>query len=202
MTTDAPAPSTLAEDYAADGYVVRRELVPASLCNYLAGCLDLMAESGHLDADASVPGSWSVYGNPTFDLLLRPVADLVAEHVGTPVLPTYSFARLYTNGSELRRHTDRPACQHSVSLQLGTDGSSAWPIQLEDLHGRPRSLDLEPGDGLCYRGIDLPHWREPFTGRWHGQVFLHFVEADGEHAAEAWDRRPGLGHPSSTREAP
>lgn len=193
-----PTSSDLAERYRDDGFVVRRGLVPAALCNYLAGCLDMMAEAGHLVPDAAVDGSWSVYGHPTFDTLLQPVGELVRGHVGAEVLPTYSFARLYTHGAELRRHTDRPACEHSVSLQLGTDGSAPWPLALEDLHGAAHELDLEPGDALCYQGTRLPHWRAPFSGQWYGQVFLHFVAAEGLHADLVWDERPGPGHPAPT----
>lgn len=198
--SSGPGAADLADAYRADGYVARPEVVPPGLANYLAGCLDLMAEAGRLEPDAAVAGSWSIYGDPVFDLLLRPLTPIVAEHVGAEVVPTYSFARLYTEGAELVVHTDRPACQHSVSLLLGATADEPWPLLLTDLHGTTVTVVQEPGDGLCYQGTVLPHWRTPFTGRWHGQVFLHFVEADGPFADHVFDGRPGLGLPAATKD--
>ena len=40
------------------------------------------------------------------------VANLVSEMV----LPTYTYARIYKNGSVLKKHTDRPACEISLSV--------------------------------------------------------------------------------------
>jgi hypothetical protein len=36
------------------------------------------------------------------------------------MLPTYSYARIYANGDELKKHRDRPACEVSVTLHLGS----------------------------------------------------------------------------------
>ena len=30
--------------------------------------------------------------------------------------------------------------------------------------GEERSLSLEPGDGLLYKGCERPHWRDPMPG--------------------------------------
>lgn len=196
IETDRPRAGTHdAQQYRELGYVVRPGLVPELLCGYLASYLDLSAESGRLRPDSSVDRSWSVYGDPAFEVLLDAVTDTVADHVGASVRPTYSFARLYLGGAELSRHTDRPSCEHSISLLLGADSDEPWPLELADLQGRHVQVSQQPGDALCYQGTRVPHWREPFPGRWHGQVFLHFVERDGRFAAHALDRRVGLAHP-------
>ena len=32
------------------------------------------------------------------------------------LIPTYSYARIYKNGDELKRHKDRPSCEISTTL--------------------------------------------------------------------------------------
>ena len=44
---------------------------------------------------------------------------------------------------------------------------------------------------LIYSGCDLEHWREEFTGKDCGQVFLHYNKAGSKMAKEnALDKRP------------
>jgi hypothetical protein len=58
--------------------------------------------------------------------------------------------------------------------------------------------DLAEGDGVVYKGCDLLHWRKPCDGPqdyYSGQVFCHFVRANGPHAEFAGDRRWNGKHP-------
>jgi hypothetical protein len=42
--------------------------------------------------------------------------------------------------------------------------------------------------------MDVEHWREKYTeGQWQAQVFLHYVDADGPHADQKYDKRESLG---------
>jgi hypothetical protein len=72
-------------------------------------------------------------------------------------------------------------------------GGDEWSIYLE-----PNiEVNLKQGDMLMYRGCDLEHWREPFTGEDCGQVFLHYNDASGENAENnKFDGRPMIGLPS------
>jgi hypothetical protein len=54
-------------------------------------------------------------------------------------------------------------------------------------------VTLAPGDALLYLGRELEHWRRPYTGRFHAQLFLHYVDAEGPDAVLAFDGRSGLG---------
>ena len=64
--------------------------------------------------------------------------------------------------------------------------------------GEERSLTLEPGDGLLYKGCERPHWREAMPGKvkkvfgkkielYYHQIFFHYVLADGQRAHCAGD---------------
>jgi hypothetical protein len=50
---------------------------------------------------------------------------------------------------------------------------------------------------LIYSGCELEHWREEFTGKNCGQVFLHYNKAGSKTAKEnELDKRPLIGLPA------
>jgi hypothetical protein len=185
----------VAADYAERGVVLARNLVPPELAGFLARTMLMRQRSGLLEADGQVPGSGSVYGDPTFDTLLELVGPVLSGLVGLDMAPTYSFARLYVAGCELTPHLDRGACEHSVTVHLGADEDEPWPIGVVDLAGVEAAIELAPGDAVCYQGRAVRHWRTPYAGRWHAQVFLHFVDREGPVANLAHDGRAALGTP-------
>jgi len=159
--------------------------------------------------DPQVPGAYSLYGDFVMETLLMKVLPVMKEKTGMDLIPTYSYARVYQTGSELKRHKDRPSCEISTTLNLGGD---PWPIfidptgsnnvidEYKNIHkpGAPPGVEitLEPGDMLMYSGCKLEHWRKPFQGRLCGQVFLHYNHADGPFAkSNLYDKRPMLGTP-------
>jgi hypothetical protein len=82
-------------------------------------------------------------------------------------------------------------------LNLGGD---PWPIYLDPTGKVGQAgikVNLNPGDMLIYSGCDLEHWREEFTGKNCGQVFLHYNRAGSKLAKEnAYDKRPFIGLPA------
>ena len=166
--------------------------------------------------DAQVPGVYSHYADPVMETLLMKVLPVMKEQTGLDLIPTYSYTRVYTKGSILWRHKDRPSCEISTTLNLGGE---MWPIYI-DPTGQNNILkaqytnkgeecivkkgahpgnrvDLEPGDMLVYSGCDLEHWRNEFTGDICAQVFLHYNHRNGPFAEKnKFDNRPLLGLPS------
>jgi hypothetical protein len=159
--------------------------------------------------DPQVPGAYSLYGDFVMETLLMKVLPVMKEKTGMDLIPTYSYARVYQTGSELKRHKDRPSCEISTTLNLGGD---PWPIfidptgsnnvidEYKNIHkpGAPPGVEitLEPGDMLMYSGCELEHWRKPFQGKLCGQVFLHYNHANGRFAkSNLYDKRPRLGVP-------
>jgi len=166
--------------------------------------------------DAQVPGVYSHYADPVMETLLMKVLPVMKEQTGLDLIPTYSYTRVYTKGSILWRHKDRPSCEISTTLNLGGE---MWPIYI-DPTGQNNILksqytnkgeecivkkgahpgnrvDLEPGDMLVYSGCELEHWRNEFTGDICAQVFLHYNHRNGPFAEKnKFDNRPLLGIPS------
>ena len=138
--------------------------------------------------DAQCPLSLGIYDMWEFVELLVNKIPAIAEAIEEPVFPTYSYARLYKGGDELKKHTDRESCEVSVTLHLGSDGVE-WPIWFEKPNGELVSLNLKPGQGALYLGMITPHWREKYEGSDYRQVFLHYVKARGANRMYYFDKR-------------
>jgi hypothetical protein len=186
------------EAFRRQGYLILRALMEPALADFLWSYVHTMIACRLLSfsGDAVVPNTLCAYGDPAFDGLLEYLRPRIEEHSGLRLSPTYSYFRLYKHGDTLKRHCDRPACEVSVSLNIGQVPSDAWPLYVEGNVG-PYGALLSPGDGLLYRGIDLSHWREPFPGNQLVQVFLHYVDRDGPYAAQKFDGRVSLMRPNS-----
>jgi len=144
------------------------------------------SKENNLEGDPQAPNSFSAYNYIPFLELLCEKTPEVSSTLGETVLPTYSYARVYKNGSVLTRHTDRDACEISLTLHL--HGDSVWPIWIETPSGEHRSVDLNPGDAMVYLGKVAPHWREMYDGEYYTQVFLHYVRSRGDCAYAYFDK--------------
>ena len=67
-------------------------------------------------SDKQAPGDFSKYGDPIMDTLLSISLEQMETLTGIDLVPTYSYHRLYTVGTELKRHSDRPSCEISTTL--------------------------------------------------------------------------------------
>ena len=181
--------------YAARGFVALRRFLGPDLVTYLARYSEILAQSGGVveAVDGPLAGSMNAYGDRGFDALLESKRSLVAEIVGRPLAPTYTYLRTYFAGQALAPHRDRPACEHSVSLLVSSSSAEPWPLMLEDLEGSTVSIPLEPGDAVLYRGMAVTHWRNQLDDGVHTQLFMHYVDAEGPYRNEVYDRRERLG---------
>jgi len=136
--------------------------------------------------DSQAPNSLIEYNYIGFLELLCEKTPEVSKFLGEKVLPTYSYARVYRNNCELLSHTDREACEISLTIHL--DGDSEWPINIRKPNGEVVSLNLRTGDAMMYLGCEAEHWREPYKGKEYIQVFLHYVRSRGENSFAYFDK--------------
>jgi len=173
-------------------YVEMRSAITPPLLGFLWRYVLERAHGGALQRiERDVTAAPGVYADPVMEHLLerlRPAAEAVT---GVQLYPTYSYVRLYGRGDALAAHQDRCSCEFSVSLALGQEPAAPWPLWIRGPLG-PHAAALAPGDALLYRGIDCEHWREPYGGDRLAQVFLHYVDQHGPHAAWKFDKRDGL----------
>jgi hypothetical protein len=158
--------------------------------------------------DVQVPDTYSHYADIAMETLLLKLQPLMEEKTKLKLVPNYSYARIYKNNDVLNRHKDRFSCEISTTINLGGD---LWPIYLEPNKnvGMPNGKEitsfsnnkgikviLKQGDMLIYKGTELEHWREPFTGNECAQVFLHYNDINLKPNNEnIYDGRIHLGLP-------
>ena len=220
--------NTRNEDFDKNGYLVIKDLWdPKELyspcpdqrgqLNYWGKKLD-QVES--IPVEGQVEGSLARYWHPQYRLIHTGIRKKLEKAIGCKLYNTYYYDRFYFEGQELTRHADRDACEISVTVHISTnlpEPYSKWPICIKTpdtytdktkeeilVPGEERSIVLEPGDGMIYKGCERPHWRDPMvvprrrrrdiilrrpeTEWYYHQIFFHYVLQNGNRAQCAWDR--------------
>tara|TARA_B100000749_G_scaffold280899_1_gene281082 strand:- start:176897 stop:177502 length:606 start_codon:yes stop_codon:yes gene_type:complete len=180
------------------GFLFLEKLLPFSICDHLAKVSRQRKLKARKFGEFDTPdrGGFGEYGHPLFDHLLLTLLPTVESVVGTNVLPTYSYYRYYEHGDYLKKHTDRSACQFSLSLCLGSDGRYDWPLWFHLKDGLDVPLVTKTSCGVLYLGEQVSHSRLQFNGSWQSQVFLHYIRKDHPRANElVFDGRSELGIP-------
>ena len=114
---------------------------------------------------------------PQYKDIHTTIKNIVETLIGRRLYETYYYDRFYFPGQELKKHIDRPACEISVTVHVSTNLKENWPIWIKTpdtftdnskmnlvSKGENRFVDLEPGDGMVYKGCERPHWRDPMPG--------------------------------------
>ena len=186
-------------DFASTGLALVKGFCAAETAEVLAEELVLAQENATRNRGKTLRNgvfegpSFSVFA--PFDGALRCWMPRVESVVGARLVPINSYARIYTCGSTLLRHADRPFLQVGVSVCLRRDETN-WPFCATDRTGRDVSFIQEPGDAVIYDG-SLCHWREgQYKGKAQAQVFLHYCFEDGPFAeSHRYRQRKYLGPP-------
>jgi hypothetical protein len=187
--------------YEEKGFEVKSEFIPRFFAQYLRNYFDLLKRNDQIPnkGDAQVANSLGIYGDPAFDTLMLMCLPMVEQTVGKKLLPTYTYARIYFNGADLLPHTDREECEHSVSLSLGGQAEALWPLWFKNGENEPEYAAMYEGDAVIYQGNKVHHWRDKFEGETQFQIFIHYVEAEGEYKEQLFDTRPYIGLPADTK---
>jgi len=153
---------------------------------YQKYCLSKLSNGDYqIDPEISSP-KW--YNDPLMTSLLDSKLPLVELESNLKLFPTYAYWRYYIFGGMLKKHSDRPACEISVTACIKK--YDKWPIVVEGT-----SFELEEGDAVLYAGCDQKHWRPGvYKGEGLAQVFLHYVNQNGpftDHAYDNYNRETG-----------
>jgi hypothetical protein len=154
----------------------------------------------NLKGDPQAPNSHAMYNFMPFVKLLIKKISHVNELLGEEVLPTYTYARVYKNGSVLERHRDRPACEISFTLNLKKD--TAWPLYFQRPDNSEVQVELTPGDAVLYLGCQADHWRNKFEGKEHTQLFMHYVRSNGTKSWAFFDKQQQQSPTAPTTDLP
>lgn len=189
-----------AEQFAQRGYVVARNLLSRRMMDIaLRYYLSYLKYDGYYSVSDSTR-ALNRYADALGEALIPEIQPQIEQKIGKKLLATYSFARIYTTDSILTPHVDRGACEISATVTVGFKSSSLWPIFVQQ-GGNDIAVELDVGDALIYRGMDLPHWREPLQSGFWCQLFFHFVDAEGSMTEHQFDGRGRLGPYLATEDA-
>lgn len=170
-----------------NNYLFLPSFISTERASSLAQGLAQHHDSHAMAPDRMVPGAPGVYNHLPFVRLLVEKIPVVQSFCEEPVLPTYTYARIYGHGDCLPVHDDRDACELSLTLNLEAD--QVWPIWLKTPDGASVNVLMKPGDAMMYLGCTTTHWREPFEGVRCSQVFLHYVFSYGARAHAYFDKQ-------------
>ena len=199
-------------DYKNDGYATIRELIPREVASMLfkqmqidlkaAGkSFETFAKTHPLSKQHTIDISGHFYRPLT--TFLWGMTPIIGELTGADLLPSYNYFRIYHKDDICRVHSDRPSCEHSVSLTLAYSDDIPWPLEIgsepvtvegpcaDNFGDEPYSaVEMLPGDAVLYRGMDLRHGRmQPNPNRWSAHLFLFWVERGGNFKQHAFDEQ-------------
>jgi hypothetical protein len=177
-----------------NGYVILRQFIPRIMCDYISENIKVLEAGSYFGyGDTQVERAFSAAAPTLTETLLDVMTPTLSKAINCELYPTYSYLRIYLQGADLEKHQDRPSCEVSATVPLSYDSHNIWPLYIETKN-KVIAVELEPGDALIYKGIEVPHWREAFEGERQVQVFLHYVKKNGDYSEYKFDKRPGLGH--------
>mmetsp|Transcript_3198 Transcript_3198/g.9260 ORF Transcript_3198/g.9260 Transcript_3198/m.9260 type:complete len:542 (-) Transcript_3198:1506-3131(-) len=119
-----------------------------------------------------LPGTGTA--KPTLFEMIRPTFERWAD-IG-PQEPSAIYGiRIYTEGSSLIDHVDRPDT-HIISaiINVAQDVDEPWPLEIIGHSMKVSHVTMQPGDMVLYEGASCAHGRPtPLKGRFMANVFLH-----------------------------
>jgi hypothetical protein len=142
-----------------------------------------LMRKGELHANPNLnPRRYGAHNETVARFFHLQLTEVVAAITGESVKPSYAYVASYQGGAELYKHTDREPCVFTISLCLDFSPEpvreTPWPLHVETRAGKLRVYQAI-GDGLFFRGQELPHYREPLTkGNTSTSFFFHWVPAD------------------------
>jgi len=144
-------------------------------------CFNKLDENKNYRIDTqSFSPAW--YNDSLMNSLLNVKLHEVEKECNLKLFPTYAYWRYYVFGATLTKHTDRPACEISITACIKKYDD--WPIVIEDKY-----FELNEGDAVLYAGCDQKHWRPGmYKGEGIAQVFLHYVNKNGPNKDHAYDQ--------------
>lgn len=204
------APSSQAAHYRTHGYARLQGLFPPIVLQVfhttlqkrlnLNGSSQFLSQTPLLTKPALQVYSMQYPPMAAFHWGLTPVA---MELAGCELVPTYAYFRVYQQGDVCLVHSDREACEHSLSLMVELADGIPWALCVERKHVEQPTPTADPdfgpeefaatpmsaGDAVMYRGVNHRHGRiHPNPNRWSAHLFMHWVDPNGPHAEHAFDK--------------
>ncbi len=189
-----------------------KEFLPSQLLNVCHSyCLIKYSNKKNFILDSQTSSLVTEHGDYLMETIMDLSTPVVEQNVGKKLWPTYSFFRIYDKGSDLPIHIDRPSCEYTVALCLGSDPEDI-PYEIfvgeKDENSDYKYFDenrkltrlkidgkfpMQKNNALIFKGMDKLHWREICEHDNFITVFLHYVDQEGDYKEYKYDKRKMLG---------
>ena len=173
----------------------------------------------HDEKGGQVFGGLTRVKHPQYETISFKVGKKLKDVVSRQIYPTHYFDRFYFPGTQLSKFIGGNPCEISVLIHISTNLKREWPIWIKTpdtytdpgktavlVPGQVKSIILEPGDALIFKGCERPTWRDPmpinpkqfqFGNFWidfnpkedlyYHDVYFNYVLSDGSRAQCAYD---------------
>jgi len=159
----------------------------------------------HIEQDPQVPGSLSRHNHPQYRSIYNKVRKKLEDLLERRLSRTFYYDRYYFSGQELKKHLNSEQHEITVTIHISNNLKEEWPVWIKTsdtytdkvksailVPGDERSIVLEPGDALVYKGCERPCWRDKMHSKqskiwWFGdekeyyyhELCLNYVLSDG-----------------------
>lgn len=180
-------------------YIIIKNVLSQDVCELLASYANLKAISKPTIRKDALKNTHREYGDFMMETLLKKLQPIVEQAMGLELWPTLSFYYTYKNGNQLEKHKDRSSCEIVAGLCISSDdefknSTKTWPLILT-IDNKPEPINLNDGDMVIFKGHEIEHWREAFTGAWFVSAIFGYVDKHGPYAFQKFDQRKALGKP-------
>jgi hypothetical protein len=199
-------------NYYKNGYAHLQGLIPAALTTEFLANLHSDLKSSSMSLTAMLRPAHQLkrpavelygYQYKPMVMFLWGLTPIMRDLTGRDLLPTFSYFRAYQRDDVCWVHSDREACEHSLSMTLAYSDDAPWALDFaakqqerkmpiaEDFEGEPyASVTMLPGDAVLYQGVHYRHGRvTPNPNRWSAHMFLHWVDSAGPYRSLAFDKQ-------------
>lgn len=191
--------------------ILIKEFLPKQVLNILYSyCIFKYSNKNEFEIDSQTSSLAADYGDFLMETILDFSTPVVEQNVNKKLFPTYSYLRVYDKGSDLKIHTDRPACEYTVALCIGADpvnepydlfvgeideSSDYKYYDSKKTYNRYKidhKFSMLPNNAVIFKGMEKIHWREVCHHDHFITVFLHYVDQEGEYKENKYDKRVSL----------
>lgn len=196
---------TYNEEFEKHGFFIIKNLCDPSLLysevlseDFKGKILQYCKKSGELisildEPEPKITDSSSRYNFPLYRQINFRIKPIIEGFIGRKLYTTYCYERFYYANQELKIHKDKEQCEISCSLHISSNLKKYWDFKLINLCGEEKSVQLNPGDAIVYKGMQISHWRDKLPSRhnerdftrnddtYYHQGFFHYVLQDGNY---------------------
>ena len=167
-------------------YLIIEKFITPEDCNLLSDGYKEFCARKNVESDVMCENTASYYNYLPFVQLMTESTKTICDYLGEKVMPTFSYARMYKNGSVLEKHKDRPECEIAVSCHLS--GDKPWPFYIINPDGGTDWIHMKQGDAVIYLGSKVPHWRDAYDGESYVQAMLFYIKTYGKYSEHYFDK--------------